>query len=125
MLSDGKGKSIDLSRQSSSLACEDVSVGGVSGSVADIDTVSRPGLEMVWQRERCWYTVNFDLMVSCSPVHVSPSSACTFTCKMDHPAIAYLWDHVISGQALLPGSAFMELGYSSVACALRDSMVTN
>ncbi|UPQ99391.1 polyketide synthase [Chloropicon primus] len=141
MLGSGSDKNnslaVDLSRQSSSLACGDASVGGVSGfafqgtnahallshcsgSVGNIDTVSRPGLVMLWQRERCWYTVDFDLMVSCAPARVLPNS-CIFTCKMYHPAMAYLWDHVISGQALLPGAAFMELGYSSIASALRDS----
>ncbi|NRB36648.1 MAG: polyketide synthase dehydratase domain-containing protein, partial [Rhodobacteraceae bacterium] len=148
MLSGSKSKSaalgVDLSRAPSSLASVETCVGGVSGfafqgtnahallshacvsgSEGDLDTVSRPGLGLMWQRERCWYAVDFDLMVSCASVGVVPKSTFTFTCKLYHPGLAYLWDHVISGQALLPGSAFMELGYSSIASALNGSLVAN
>mmetsp|Transcript_29168 Transcript_29168/g.61675 ORF Transcript_29168/g.61675 Transcript_29168/m.61675 type:complete len:218 (+) Transcript_29168:1940-2593(+) len=79
----------------------------------------------MWQRERCWYAVAFDMMTSCAPASVLSNSTCIFTCKMYHAAMAYLWDHVISGQALLPGSAFMELGHSTIACALHGSTGAN
>ena len=124
MLSDGKGKSIDLSRQSSSLACEDVSVGGVSGfafqgtnahallshhsgSVADIDTVSRPGLEMVWQRERCWFVCKLPKLLS--HVDFAQGGDIRLEGMLHRVQHAFIWDQMLNGRPIASFGSFVEM----------------
>ena len=74
----------------------------------------------IWSRRPHWFT-------SARPhallrvTHPQPStSKVLFSCDLSTPSVAYLWDHQVSGRALFPGAAMLEMASASLH-ALRAS----
>ncbi|QDZ20181.1 polyketide synthase [Chloropicon primus] len=118
------GGAVDLSRQSSSLACGDVCIGEVgafafqgtnahallshcSGSVGNIDTVSRPGLVMLWQRERCWYVCKLPKLLS--RVAFAQGGDISLEGMLNRVQHAFIWQHLFNGRPIAGMGSLIEM----------------
>jgi hypothetical protein len=93
-----------------------------SSSTASLLSPQQPGTP--WQRSRLWVAPPLSAMA----LPVSAGSLCkgalavAFDCPLGPTGrLAYLWDHQVAGQMLLPGAAVLEMAAAAATACWMDS----
>eukprot|EP00887_Chlorella_sp_A99_P003362 scaffold26.g3362.t1 len=80
---------------------------------------SQQGKEL-YQRQRAWPVPQAHPLLAAATA-VPRQSQALFACRLDGPARAYLWDHMVHSRGLVPGAAMLEAAMAAVQTLLDDS----
>jgi hypothetical protein len=81
-----------------------------STAFSDVST-SGPQTGRLWQRIHIWFVPRYHALLH----HNVSSGKVGIVCKLSRARLAYLWQHVVKGSAILPGAAMYELGLAAMA----------
>lgn len=73
-----------------------------------------------WEQKRHWFIPRPHLLLSRA---LSVARGCAFQACLSHPQLAYLSQHRVSGRALLPGAAMLELALAAAHVAAGERLV--
>ena len=96
------------------------------GTNANVMLATLPGSGMssttaglkYWRRRRFWFTAAGSSLLQCI---ACSSAAITCACLLDCPALAFMWQHSVNGQATLPATGMIDMLWEVGACILPGS----
>ena len=82
-------------------------------------SIAKPSAD--WARQRFWVAARTHAALHRAISVVGGRQILIQAAPLDTPALAYLWDHQVSGKALVPGAAFLELAAAAAHLPLPGS----